>query len=68
MDIIVGNTVQIGKDPGNSARKVKRLKSYHLKDRRKNRIDRRKSNREGLFVSISTREDRRGMLDRRKHE
>lgn len=65
MEIIVGNTTQITKDPGNSAKRVKRSDSYHLKDRRRNKIDRRKSHREGLFVSISTRKDRRRSWDRR---
>ena len=65
MDIVVGNTVQINKDPHNTARKIKRLDSYHIKDRRRNRNDRRKSYREGLFVSISTRKDRRVSRERR---
>ena len=65
MDIVVGNTVQINKDPDNTARKIKRLESFYAKDRRKNRTDRRKSYREGLFVSISTREERRVSRDRR---
>lgn len=29
MEIIVGNTTQITKDPGNSAKRVKRSDSYH---------------------------------------
>lgn len=65
MEIIVGNTTQITRDPGKSVKRVKRSKFDYLTDRRRNKIDRRKSQREGLFVSISTRKDRRRSLDRR---
>ena len=66
MDIIVGNTVHIKKDPDNSANKINPFMSNPFKDRRKNRSDRRKSCREGVFVSISTKKDRRFIQDRRK--
>lgn len=66
MDIIVGNTVHINKDPDNSANKIKPYISNPFRDKRKNRFDRRRSCREGVFVSISTKKDRRYTQDRRK--
>ena len=66
MDIVVGNTVQLQKDPDSRIVKNTDYGSYPLKDRRKNKIDRRKSSREGVFVSLSTQKDRRVRQDRRK--
>jgi hypothetical protein len=65
MEIIVGNTVHINKDPDNSANKIKQFILNPFKNRRKNRADRRKSYREGVFVSLSCKKDRRGIQDRR---
>jgi len=65
MEIIVGNTVHINKDPDNSANKINHFVLNPFRNRRKNRSDRRKSCREGVFVSISIKKDRRGILDRR---
>jgi hypothetical protein len=66
MEIVVGNTVQLQKDPDTRITQTNEFGPYPLKDRRKNKSDRRKSSREGLFVSLSTRRDRRVFYDRRK--
>jgi uncharacterized protein YpiB (UPF0302 family) len=66
MDITVGRAVFINKDASNESalsyvpRRVKR------KDRRKNKHDRRKNVRDGVFVSLSYKKDRRVLRDRRK--
>ncbi len=66
MDIIVGQTPFVKKDPEKDYIPAgeKRITRY-LFERRKNRKDRRKSNREGIFVTISSRNDRRRQRDRR---
>jgi hypothetical protein len=66
MDIIVGNTVQLKKDPDTRITANNDFGPYPLKDRRRNKADRRKSSREGVFVSLSTQRDRRGIQDRRR--
>ena len=62
MDIIIGKTPVVKKDPERSpaADKLKR------KDRRKNRQDRRKSVRSGVIVSLSIPNDRRKQPERRR--
>jgi hypothetical protein len=66
MDIIVGNTPFVKKDPERDYVPAgERKKRPVLLDRRKKKVDRRKSNREGIFVSISIRNDRRKQRDRR---
>jgi len=65
MDIVIGNTKPINKDPsqGGSFAAPGRVVR---KNRRKNRKDRRKGVREGIIISISGRKDRRKSKDRRK--
>ena len=64
MDIIIGNTPKVKKDP--------EKKPHHygekerIKDRRKNKVDRRKSNREGIIVTLTNPDDRRVQPDRRR--
>ena len=65
MEIIVGNAVHINKDPDTGIKRIKPANQGFIKDRRKNRMDRRKSCREGVFVSISIKKDRRVIQDRR---
>ena len=65
MDIVVGSSASVNMDSseGNNFTPLKReLK----KERRKNRRDRRKSVREGIFVSLSVKNDKRIVRDRRR--
>ena len=66
MDITVGRTLSTNKDSsGNNALGyVPRRRKF--KDRRKNKHDRRKSVRDGVFVSLSFKKDRCVLRDRRK--
>ena len=66
MDIVVGGTSPVKMDP--SEEKVTLpvgKKVVRRKDRRKNKQDRRRSVREGIFVSLSVDNDRRVLRDRR---
>jgi HEAT repeat protein len=66
MDIVVGK-IQSAKEEGTHKKSF-----YHdgkksiFKERRKNKQDRRKSVREGVIVSLSFKDDRRVLPDRRK--
>ncbi len=66
MDIIIGNTklVQNNDLPNKAPRR--RLKKGPFKDRRKSSVDRRRSVRDGVFVHISNKYERRKQADRRK--
>ncbi|HUV50015.1 MAG TPA: hypothetical protein VMW78_03210 [Anaerolineae bacterium] len=67
MDIIIGNTAPVKMDTskkGLNAYVAKR--NGFRKDLRKNRDDRRKSVREGIFVFLSVKNDRRGLRERRR--
>jgi len=66
MDITVGRTASIKKDASNENGLVYIPRRLKRKDRRKNKHDRRKSVREGVFVSLSFKKDRRGLKDRRR--
>ncbi|MEA3546897.1 MAG: hypothetical protein U9R66_04470 [Thermodesulfobacteriota bacterium] len=68
MDIVIGKAPYVKKDPDKKDDLISVEKKMFFKDRRKKRVDRRKSNREGIFVSISTKEDRRSSRDRRKNQ
>ncbi len=65
MDIIIGRTDNVNrdgaqkKDPSHTAKKKK-------KDRRNAKQDRRKSVRDGVIVTLSTKKDRRVSSDRRR--
>jgi hypothetical protein len=66
VDIVVGGTSPVKMDP--SEEKVTLpvgKKVVRRKDRRKNKQDRRRSVREGIFVSLSVDNDRRVLRDRR---
>ncbi|MEW6520268.1 MAG: hypothetical protein C4531_03785 [Desulfurivibrio sp.] len=62
MDIIIGKTPVVKKDPEkpSSHEKAKRV------ERRKNKQDRRKGVRSGVIVSLSIPNDRRSQPERRK--
>jgi hypothetical protein len=53
-------------DPSEDSIGLPAKKKGVLKDRRKNTQDRRRSVREGIFVSLSVRKDRRVVKDRRR--
>jgi HEAT repeat protein len=66
MDIVVGK-IQSAKEEGTHKKSFfKDGKKSSLKERRKNKQDRRKSVREGVIVSLSFKDDRRVLPDRRK--
>jgi hypothetical protein len=66
VDIVIGGTPPVklekseDRTPPNPGKKV-------LRDRRKNKQDRRRSVREGIFVSLSVKHERRSGVDRRKN-
>ena len=62
MDIIIGKTPVVKKDP----EKKPDYEKSKRRDRRKNRQDRRKSVRSGVIVSLSIPNDRRKQPERRK--
>jgi hypothetical protein len=65
MDITVGS-IQPTKSDSDSLRVVPVAKSDRNRDRRKRKQDRRKNVRDGIFVSLSVKKDRRHPEDRRK--
>jgi len=66
MDIVVGK-IRPAKEEGTQKRSFyKEGKKSSFKERRKNKQDRRKSVREGVIVSLSFKNDRRVLPDRRK--
>ena len=66
MDIVVGK-IQSAKEDGTRKKSFyKDSKNSNFKERRKNKQDRRKSVREGVIVSLSFKNDRRVLPDRRK--
>ena len=66
MDIVVGK-IRSAKEEGAQKRSFyKDGKKSSFKERRKNKQDRRKNVREGVIVSLSFKNDRRVLPDRRK--
>jgi HEAT repeat protein len=66
MDIVVGK-IQSAKEDGTHKKSFYQDgKKSSFKERRKNKQDRRKSVREGVIVSLSFKDDRRVLPDRRK--
>ena len=66
MDIIVERTLSVNKDSSNGNGMVYVPGKGKRKDRRKNKRDRRKSVRDGVYVTISFKRDRRALKDRRR--
>jgi hypothetical protein len=66
MDIIVNRTISVNKDGPENNRVIYIPGKGKRKDRRKNKNDRRKSVRDGVYVSLSYKKDRRVVKDRRK--
>ena len=65
MDIVVGK-IQSAKDEGTHKKPFYKDGKKRTKERRRNKQDRRKSVREGVIVSLSSKNDRRVLPDRRK--
>jgi len=66
MDIRIGDMPIVKNDLRRHPGKSGQQESGRRKDRRRNREDRRKSVRDGVFVRLSFKEDRRVKPDRRK--
>ena len=66
MEIVVNRTISVNKDSPNGNRAIYIPGKGKRKDRRKNKHDRRKSARDGVYVSLSFKKDRRVVKDRRK--
>ncbi len=66
MDIVIGGTSSVKMDPSEEGVALPAKKKGVPKDRRKNTQDRRRSVREGVFVSLSVTKDRRVLRDRRR--
>ena len=65
MEITVGS-IQTLKPNMDAVKEVPAPRTDREKDRRKRKQDRRKNVREGIFVSLSVKEDRRSGRDRRR--
>ncbi len=66
MDITIGGMPFIKKDPPEEKAVLRSSTKRFRRDQRKNEQDRRKSVRDGVFVSLSYKKDRRKQQDRRK--
>ena len=66
MDITIGGMPFIKKDPPEEKIALRSRTKLFRRDQRKNIQDRRKSVRDGVFVSLSYKKDRRKQRDRRK--
>jgi hypothetical protein len=66
VDITVGGPASVKMDPSEEKAPPLAGEKVVLRDRRKNKKDRRRSVREGIFVSLSVDNDRRVLRDRRK--
>ena len=65
MDIVIGR-IQFTKEESGKKSFKKHGKKTSFKERRKNEHDRRQSIRDGVIVSLSIKDDRRMLRDRRK--
>jgi hypothetical protein len=64
MNIIIGNTPTVKKDPEKTPSVGRTVKP--ARERRKNRVDRRKNVRGGVIVTLSSVKERRKQPERRK--
>ena len=67
MEITIGS-IHTLKPNAEGIKEVPAARSGREKDRRKRKRDRRKNVREGIFVSLSVKEDRRSGRDRRRFD
>ena len=65
MDIVIRDTIPISNNGSDKKPPFRQGKQVLRKNRRKNKKDRRKSVRDGVFVSLSHRKERRSGKDRR---
>ena len=66
MDIVIGRTASVSRDGTDKRDPSQSATNKQKKDRRKNKQDRRKSVRDGVVVTLSTKQDRRVRRDRRR--
>ena len=66
MDIVIGRAAYVNRDGAKKRDPSQVAKKKKQEDRRKNKHDRRKSVRDGVVVTLSTKTDRRAPIDRRK--
>lgn len=66
MDIVLGGSPAVQEDPPKKHFPIPAGKKVIRRERRKNKQDRRRSVREGIFISFTGRNDRRVLRDRRK--
>ena len=66
MSLTVKRTLSVGKDNTSHQGMISIPGKGQRKDRRKNKHDRRKSVRDGVYVSLSFKKDRRVLKDRRR--
>jgi len=66
VDIVVGDIPYISKETSEKNSNLTVGKRSTHKDRRKNKQDRRRSVREGILVSLSVKDDKRVLRDRRR--
>ena len=66
MDIVVGKIQSAKKKGANKSSVFLNNNKMRIKERRKNKYDRRQSVREGIYVSLSIKNERRVLPDRRK--
>jgi hypothetical protein len=68
VDIVVGKIHPAKKGESNKNNVFSGGRKVRLKEKRKRKRDRRQSVRDGVFVSLSFKNDRRAIPDRRKSE
>ncbi len=68
MEIVVGGTLAVKRDPAKENPVTPAEKKVFRRDQRKNRKDRRKSVREGILVYLSSKNDRRNKRKRRGND
>ena len=67
MDIVIGRTTSAKRDGARNSNSLRNGIRKRKVDRRKNKQDRRKSVRDGVYVTLSTKNDRRVHRDRRRN-
>ena len=67
MDMVIGRTTYVNRDGSNKKDPSDTAKKKKKEDRRKNKQDRRKGVRDGVVVTLSTKNDRRTNRDRRRN-
>jgi hypothetical protein len=69
MRIKIGDANPVSKDPSAKDNSLLQTPSgRRLRERRRNRFDRRKSVRDGVFVKLSFKRERRSGIDRRRRD